>query len=60
MVKETIPDKVLGYLEGKPAMRKASICRELDLKKSSVDRACRLLRKEKKVGMYMRLYWGIL
>ncbi|GAJ00586.1 unnamed protein product, partial [marine sediment metagenome] len=39
-------------------VRKKTICKDLDLKLVTVNRACRILRKNKDIGMYYRIYWG--
>jgi len=57
--KITIPKKVLKYLQKKKiATTKKIICREMKLKRSTVNSACRILRKQKLIGMYYRKYWG--
>ena len=59
--KFTIPKKVLKYLQKKKiAMTKKTICRDLKLERTSVNRACRILRKQKLIGMHYKKYWGIL
>ena len=71
MKKQTIPEKVYKHLKKKKvACTKDSICNALKMKKTSVDRACRILRKEKKVGFIkssyslarvkiVKTYWGV-
>lgn len=57
--KQTIPDKVYSFLKDKKkALQKKQICEQMDLSKSAVDRACTILRKQKKIG-YMKSCWGI-
>ncbi len=70
--KQTIPVKVLMYLKRKKiAVTKRQIMKGLRLSKGSVDRACRILRKNNKigytkssfrlpnVGFFVKTYWGI-
>ena len=54
----TIPQQVYAFLKRKQvALQKHQICNQMCLTKSAVNRACTILRKEKKVG-YMRSCWG--
>lgn len=60
-IKKTIPNQIHSYLRGKGiAVKKRTICKALKLKRSSVNYGCRKLRKEKKIGMYRKTYWGII
>ena len=49
--RKTIPERVWDYVRGKPAKTKDMIAEELMLTRCGVDRACRILRKERKVGL---------
>ena len=53
-------DTMLEYLRAKKLfVRKDTIRKETGLSRLGVDRALRILRKEKKVVMYKRKYWGL-
>ena len=68
---KSIKDKVYFYLKSnKVAVTKRRICKDLNLRKSSVNRACTILRKEEKIGCtfvyahefpgrVIRTYWGV-
>ena len=50
-MKGTVPERVWKHVRGKPAKTKRMICKELGLTRPSVDRACRILRKKRMVGL---------
>lgn len=51
-------EKVYTFLkEKKLAVTKKQIAQQLGMKATSVNRACRILKKEKKIGC-MFTYWG--
>jgi transcription initiation factor IIE alpha subunit len=39
---------------------KEDICNDLGMRKISVDRALRILKKDKKVVMHRKKYWGVI
>lgn len=67
MTKPTIPEIVYKYMKKKNLLvKKLTIARELSLNSSSVDRACRILRRDGQVafmrwgkGKLVKTYWGI-
>lgn len=60
MKKKTIPEKLYDYFKQRTgAVTKDKICKDTGLKRSTVDRGCRILRKQGKIGMYWKRYWCV-
>ena len=56
----TIPEKILEYLKSQEVfLKKDIICRDLDLRRASVNYGCRILRKKNLIGWCYRKYWGV-
>ncbi len=56
----SVPEQILKLLKKKKvAMKKVNIARALNMRIQSVNYGCRVLRKKKIVGMYLRTYWGL-
>lgn len=55
----TIPYRIMIFLRPKKLHTKAQICSNLKLKRSSVDRGCRILRKQEIIFMFKRKWWGV-
>lgn len=59
--KSDIPERMIALMKQKKCfLAKSTIASELNITSGQVNRHCRLLRKQKIVGMYMKKYWGLI